>query len=84
MIGMEIKSFDYFMKTKEALKFYYILLSYNEKREYKNYVYNLPYKENIKDVMWCYLNDQSEENIYEFSLINIYNAYKHNKKVIYE
>lgn len=84
MIGMEIKSFDDFVITRHELKFYYILLSYNEKREYKEYIYNLPYKESVKDTMWCYLNEIAEEIIYEFELLNLYNTYKRNKQVIYE
>lgn len=79
---MMFNNFDEFLLRKRALKVYYIFLTYNEKREYKKYIYSLPYRESVKDVMWCYLNEPSDEYGYQMELYEIARLYARNKDYI--
>lgn len=50
-----------FYPKKDILKNRFDLLTLEEKRIYKMYVYSLPWSEdNIKDLMWEYLNGWEE------------------------
>jgi len=76
------KDFDEFISRKRKLKVYYIFLSYNEIREYKKFIYNLPYKENVKDIIWNYLNEPEEEYICTSELYELERLYARNKNCI--
>ena len=50
-----------FYEKKEKIKEQYDLLTINEIIEYKLYVYSIPFEdENIKDLIWEYLNGWKE------------------------
>lgn len=79
---MMFKDFDEFISRKKALKVYYIFLTYEEKREYKRYIYSLPYRESVKDIIWCYLNEPSGECGYQMELYELERLYARNKNYI--
>ena len=72
MVGLEFDDFKDFMMNRYELKSYYNILPYNVKRQYKNYIYNLPYRESILDAIWCFLNEPEQQWFYEFKLLCIY------------
>lgn len=76
MIKKEMRFYGFleFCQNKENLKNYYQELSVDEKYEYKMYVYSLCFEtEDIKDLMWEYLNGW-EESVFE--LMNKYRIKK--------
>ena len=79
---IKFENFDKFIWRKKALRVYYIFLSYKEKREYKNYIYSLPYKENVKDIIWNYLNEVNDEYICSMELKELERLYARNKNSI--
>ena len=79
---MIFKDFDEFISRKEILNVYYVFLSYNEKREYKKFIYSLPYRESVKDIMWCYLNEPNGEYSYRMELYELERLYARNKNYI--
>lgn len=79
---MMFNDFDEFLSRRYTLKIYYFLLSYDQKRSYKKYIYSLPYRESVKDVMWSFLNEPSGEMIYDSELWEIERLYARNKNYI--
>lgn len=79
---MLFNDFNEFITRKKALKVYYILLTYNEKRKYKKYIYNLPYRESVKDAIWQFLNEPNGEYMYEYEINEIARLYARNKNYI--
>lgn len=80
---LKFNDFEEFIKEHKRLKVYYIFSTYDEKREYKNYIYSLNYKEYILDIIWCYFNEPklSCDYVYEFQLDSLYKMYLKNNKV---
>ena len=79
---IKFENFDEFILRKKALRVYYIFLSYKEKRAYKNYIYSLPYKENVKDIIWNYLNEANDEYICSMEMNELERLYARNKNSI--
>ena len=79
---MSFENFDEFLIRRYTLKIYYFLLADKEKRIYKNYIYSLPYRESVKDVMWCFLNEPEGEIGYDSELYEIARLYARNKNYI--
>lgn len=80
---LKFKDFNEFMKRHKNLRVYYILLTYTEKREYKNYIYRLNYKEYILDILWEFFNEppMAVDYVWEWQLENLYKMYLRNNKV---
>lgn len=78
---MKIKSIIDFMRKRKTLRIYYILLTTKEKRIYKQYIYSLNYKEYVKDIIWCYLNEpkNSIDYISDNQLLDLMRIYARNK-----
>jgi len=74
---VKFKDFIDFVNKRKKLRIYYVLLSYKEKRELKQYIYKLNYKENIKDVMWRYLNETrgSIDYVFDYELLEYMKYY---------
>jgi len=79
---VKFEDFEEFLKRRKMIQVYYVLLSYNQKREYKKYIYSLPYKESVKDIIWCYLNEPAEYREYLLELLNLGRLYARNKNCI--
>lgn len=80
---LKFNDFDDFIKNHKELRIYYILLTQQQKREYKNYIYSLGYKEMILDIIWEFYNEpkMSCDYVYEYQLENLYKMYQRNNKV---
>ena len=63
---MKFNDFMEFIYKRKQMRVYYVLLTYNEKREYKKYIYNLTYKDCFKDKIWEYLNEPKMSQYYVF------------------
>lgn len=70
---------DFFMKRR-FLRTSYVLLSLNEKKDYKNYVYSLNIRDFIKDKIWEYFNETfiSPYYVYDYELKKIKEMYEKN------
>jgi hypothetical protein len=79
---MMFNDFDEFIQRRRTLRVYYIFLTYEEKRAYKKYIYAFPYRESVKDVMWCYLNEPSDEWGYQMEMVELERLYARNKNYI--
>ena len=80
---LKFDDIEEFISTRKKLRVYYILLSYKEKREYKEYIYHLKLKEYILDIIWCYLNEPfgSVDYVWEWQIDNLYKMYLRNKRI---
>lgn len=66
-----------FYPNKENLKELYECLTTDERYLYKMYVYSLPFMDDdIKDLIWEYLNDNFEDGESKFNLANKYRLLK--------
>lgn len=63
---MKFNNFMEFMSKRKLLRVYYILLTYEQKRKYKEYIYNLEYKNYLKDKLWEYYNEPKGSPYYVF------------------
>ena len=79
---MKFKDYLDFMNKRKKLRIYYVLLSYKEKRQLKQYVYSLNYKDYIKDVIWQYFNEPkgSSDYVLDTQLLDYLRLYNRNKK----
>ena len=80
---LKFNDFDEFIKKHKTLRVYYILLTYKEKREYKNFIYSLNYKEYFKDIIWEFFNEppMAVDYVWEWQLDNLYKMYLRNKRI---
>ena len=66
-MNMNFYSLLDFYPKKETIKSEYVLLTLEEKLNYKKFVYSIPFEEEyIKDLIWEYLNDW-KESMFELS-----------------
>ena len=81
---MKFNNFMDFINRRKELRVYYILLSYDDKWKYKKYIYNLKYKEFIKDKIWEYFNESksSPYYVFDYELRNYEKLYARNKNNI--
>lgn len=80
---MKFNNFMEFTKKRKLLRVYYILLTYDEKREYKKYIYSLEFKDFFKDKLWEYLNEPkgSPYYVYEWEIMEFIKYYARNKNL---
>ena len=78
---MKFNNFKEFFEKRQIMKIYYIYLTKKQKREYKNYIYNLNFKSCHKDRIWEYFNEPilSPYYVYDEELIEIGKLYGANK-----
>ena len=79
---MIFNNFDEFLIKRKRLKIYYVILTYKEKRAYKKFIYSLPYRESVKDVIWEFLNEPDGEITYDSALCELARLYARNKNYI--
>ena len=80
---LKFDNFGDFISKRKLLRVYYILLTLKEKREYKEYIYDLNYKEKILDIIWEFYNEPPMATYYvwDYQLMNLYTMYLRNNKV---
>jgi hypothetical protein len=81
---MKFKDFMEFIKKRKQLRVYYILLTKEEKKQYKKYVYSFNYKDYIKDLIWQYLNEpkNSIDYVLDSEIQDLMRVYARNKNNI--
>ena len=78
---MLFNNYAEFFNKRKKIRVYYRLLTFDEKREYKNFVYSSNLKEYIKDKIWEYFNENkiSPYYVFDYELIGIMRIYERNK-----
>lgn len=79
---MKIKEFDNikeFAKERKINRIIYRTMSYEERKELKEYIYALKERTNRKDLMWEYLNEPIDTD-YFVSISIILGGYVRNDK----